>query len=141
MASECSNHFKYQLAIKLIDFATDSFKVCLMESGFTFDLDVDATWADISAEELATGNGYTQDTKTLTGVAVTENDTNDRVDVTWTNPSWTASGGSIGPTPGAIVYDDTTADNTVVGYLDFTTERTATDGGTFEIDNVIFRNT
>lgn len=133
MASELSNHFKYQLATKKVDFSTDSFKVILMASGFTFNKDTHATYADVSASELATANGYTVNTKTLSGITVTEDDTNDRASAVWANVVWTASGGSIGPSPGAIIFDDTTTDDTVVGYIDFGGNQTATNGGTFTI--------
>lgn len=139
MASELSNHFKYMLGTKKVDFSADSFKLILMASGFTFNKDTHATYSDVSASELTTGYGYTQNTKTLSGVTVTEDDTNDRLEVTWSNASWTASGGSIGPSPGAIIFDDTTTDDTVVGYIDFSGNQTATDGGTFTITSPTFR--
>lgn len=136
MATEPSNHLKYKLAIGDIAFDTDSFKIILMNNAFTFNRDTHATYANVSASELATGNGYTVNTKTLAGVAITEDDTDDRGEVTWSNVSWTASGGSIGPSNGAIIFDDTTADDTVVGYIDFGSAQTAADGGNFNIINV-----
>lgn len=139
MASELSNHFKYMLGTKKIDFSADSFKVVLMASGYTFNKDTHATYTDVSASELATNYGYTQNTKTMGTATVSEDDANDRFEVTWANVSWTASGGSIGPSPGAIVFDDTTTDDTVVGYIDFLGNQTATDGGTFTITNPTFR--
>mgnify|MGYP001583980805 FL=1 len=136
MATESANHFKYKLAIGDVGIDTDSFKIILMNNSFTFNKDTHATYADVSASELATANGYTVNTKTLAGVAISEDDTNDRAAVTWSNVSWTASGGSIGPSNGAIIFDDTTVDDTVVGYLDFGAAQTATDGGNFNIINV-----
>ena len=90
-------------------------------------------------DELATGAGYTQDTKTLANTTVTEDDTNDRCEMTCDNVTWTASGGPIGPSPGAIIYDDTAADNAIIGYLDFGGEQTATDGAAFTINNIKIR--
>ena len=142
MASTASNKIKYLLAKKVIDFSADSFKIILMASGFTFNKDTHHGYADVSANELATGYGYTQNTKVLAGVTVTEDDTDDRTEVTWTNPTWTASGGSIGPTPGAIVFDDTVTTPTadpIVGYIDFGGEQTQVDGGIATISNVEFR--
>lgn len=142
MASELSNKIKYLMGIKAIDFANDSFKIILMASGFVFNKDTHHGYADVSASELATGYGYTRNTKTLTGVALTEDDTNDRLSVTWSNATWTASGGNIGPTPGAIIYDDTpttpTADP-IVGYIDFGGEQTQVDGGVATISSIEFR--
>jgi len=140
MTTEASNHMAYMLGTKEIDFDNDSFKIILMDTGFTFDRDAHATYSDVSASELGTGFGYTQDTKTLSASpTVTEDDTNDRLSVTWDNVTWTASGGSIGPTPGAIIYDDTTGDDTIVGYIDFGGEQTQTDGGAATIANIEFR--
>jgi len=136
MASTASNKIKYLLATKAIDFANDSFKVILMQSGFVFNKDTHHAYADVSASELATGNGYTANTKTLGAATVTEDDTDDRTEVTWANITWTASGGAIGPTPGAIIYDDTVAAPTadpIVGYIDFGGDQTQADGGTATI--------
>jgi hypothetical protein len=137
MPSTLSNHFKYQLLKKQIDMDNDTFKLCLMASGFTFNKDTHATWADVSASELAAGGyGYTAGGATLANSTVTEDDTNDKGSVVFDNVTFTASGGSIGPTPGAIIYDDTTTDDTIVGYIDFTTERTVTDGNNLLIQNI-----
>jgi hypothetical protein len=94
---------------------------------------------------LTTGNGYTAATKALSGVAVTEDDTDDRCEITWSNATWTASGGSIGPTPGAIIYDDTvvaggvTVADPIIGYIDFGGDQTQADGGAATISNIEVR--
>ena len=139
MASELANKIKYLIATKVVDFANDSFKIILMQSGFTFDKDTHHYYADLSASELSTGNGYTANNKTLAGVAVTEDDTDDRTEVTWSNVTWTASGGAIGPTPGAIIFDDTVANDPIVAYLDFGGDQTQADGGTATISNIEIR--
>jgi hypothetical protein len=142
MASTASNKIKYLLAKKAIDFSADSFKIILMASGFIFNKDTHHGYADVSASELGTGFGYTVNTKVLAGVAVTEDDTDDRTEVTWSNPVWTASGGSIGPSPGAIIFDDTVTTPTadpIVGYIDFGGDQTQVDGGAVTIANVEFR--
>jgi len=138
MASTLANKIRYALATKQIDFANDSFKIILMGTGFTFNKDTHHGYADVSASELSTGNGYTQNTKTLAGVTVTENDTTDLTEITWDNVVWTASGGSIGPTPGAIIFDDTPTTpqaDPLVGYIDFGGEQTQADGGAATIAN------
>jgi len=131
-----SNHFKFQLASGNIDFDASVYKVILMNTTFAFDKDTDATLADVTADQLSTGNGYTQDTKVLTGVSVTEDDTNDKAAVTWDNATWTASGGSIGPTGAYIIYDDTTSDDTVVACVDFGTDYTISDGSSIQLQNI-----
>lgn len=139
MATEASNKIKYLLATKVIDFANDVFKIILMQTGYTFDKDNDSLYADVSGSELSTANGYTAGGNTLTGVSVTEDDTDDRAEVTWNNTTWTASGGSIGPSPGAIIYDDTVADDPVVSYIDFGGDQTQAAGGVATISNIEFR--
>lgn len=141
MATEASNKIKYLLATKKIDFSADTFKIILMASGFTFNKDTHHAYADVSANELANGNGYTTGGVTLSGVAVTEDDTDDRTEVTWDNAQWTASGGPIGPTPGAIIIDDTVTSpaDPIVGYIDFGGEKTQADGGVATISNVEVR--
>lgn len=128
-----SNHFRYMLATKKIDFASDSFKIILMDAAFAFDPDTHATLADVAGNQIATGNGYTQNSKELAGVSVSEDDTNDRAAVSWNSAVWTADGGSIGPSGAAIIYDDDTADDTVVGCIDYGEDITATAGNDFEI--------
>lgn len=137
MASTVANKARYALATKEIDFSSDTFKIILMASGFTFDPDTHHGYADVSASELANGNGYTTGGNTLAGVVVTENDTTNLCEITWNNTTWTASGGNIGPSPGAIIYDDTTTTSAdcIIGYIDFDSEQTEPDGGTATIAN------
>jgi hypothetical protein len=92
-----------------------------------------------SDDELATGNGYTQDTKTLANTTVTEDDANDRAEMAADDVSWAASGGAIGPTPGAILYDDTSPDDTIIGYLDFGGNQSAASGANFTITTIRVR--
>lgn len=143
MATGPSLRFRKVLAYGDADMSGDSFKAILMDTGFSFDPDTDHSYSDVSADELGDGNGYTQDTKTLSGVTLTESTANDRLEVTWSDVTWTASGGAIGPTPGMIIYDDTittaggaTTADPVVGYIDFGSEITQADGGTLTIKNL-----
>jgi len=141
VSATVANKIKYLLATKQIDFSSDTFKCCLMNTTFTFDKDAHHYCGDISSDELANGNGYTTGGQTLSGVTVTENDPADRTDVAWNNPTWTASGGSIGGSCGAIVYDDTVTDNPIVGYIDFDSTQTAAAGENFLISTITFRLT
>ena len=139
MASTVANKIKYALATKQIDFSGDTFKIILMKSGFIFDKDAHHGYADVSASELTGVNGYTVGGNTLSGVAVTENDTTDLTEITWNNSSWAASGGAIGPSPGAIIYDDTPTTpqaDPIVGYIDFGSDQTEPAGGVITIANI-----
>lgn len=139
MATEASNRIKYLLATGAIDFANDAFQIILMQSGFTFDKDTHHGYADVSGSELATANGYTVGGNTLAGVSLNEDDTDDRTEITWNNSTWTASGGPIGPTPGAIIYDDTDGSDSIVGYIDFGGDQTQADGGTATVSSIEVR--
>jgi hypothetical protein len=135
MSNKASNHIKYLVMTGVINFLTDQFKAILMDTGFAYNPDTHSQYADISAQELAAGNGYLQKAKVLAGVAVLEDDINNRCSVTWTNPSWVAAGGPIGPSPGMIIIDETVANDPIVGYVDFLSEYTQVDGGTFTVAN------
>jgi hypothetical protein len=128
-----SNHWRYQLGAKAVDIANDTFKAILMTDTFVFDKDTHSTLADVSASELATGNGYTQQNKTFSGGSWTEDDTGDKGVRTFDSISWTASGGAIGPIGSLVIYDDTTSDDTVVGCIDFGTDYTIPEGSTFQV--------
>jgi len=138
-----SNHWKYQLGKKAVDVSADTFKIILMNTTFAFDEDAHATLADVigsPSDELDTGFGYTQQNKDLSGGSWAENDTDDKGIRTFDDASWTASGGDIGPTGAAIIYDDTSADKTVVGCIDFGTDYTISDGSSFKIEAPVIAN-
>jgi hypothetical protein len=142
MATQVANKLKYLLTVKAIDFANDAFKIILMGTGFIFDRDLHHVYADVSASELATGYGYTIKTKALAGVAITEDDAVDYTKVNWNNVSWTASGGTIGPSPGAIIIDDTVSSpvvDPIIGYIDFGGDQSQVDGGIASIVNIELR--
>lgn len=135
-----SNHYKAELLKGNIDLDGDTLKVILMNTTFAFDKDTHAILADVTADQLATANGYTQNDKILTTPAVAEDDANDRGQLTVDDPTFTAAGGSIGPTGAAIIYDDTTADDTVVGCIDFGTDYTISDGSSLQLQNIVINN-
>ena len=142
MSTEAANKIKYLLATKNVDFSADTFKIILMATGFTFNKDTHHGYADVSASELANGNGYSTGGNTLAGVAVTEDDDDDRTEISWDNTSWSASGGSIGPSPGAIIYDDSPTSpqaDPIVGFIDFSGEQSQSDGGVVTIANIEIR--
>ncbi len=142
MPSIVANKLKFLLATGVINFNTDVFKIILMSSGFVFNPDTHCSYSNVSASELPSGHGYTVNSKVLTNVQVVEDSINDRINITWSNVTWTASGGSIGPTPGAIIFDSvvtTPVANPIVGYIDFGGEQTQVDGGVATISNIELR--
>ena len=123
-----SNHYKYQLSKKKIDLSADTLIMILMNNTFAFDKDAHATLANIAADQLATSNGYTRNAKELANKVLAEDDVNDKGKMTCDDVSWTASGGSFGPTGAAVILDFSAIDDTEF----FTTEidRTFTGGAT-----------
>ena len=140
VVSTTSNHFKYQLGRKLIDLSTDTLKAILMNSAFTFDKDAHATLADVTASQLATENGYTQDSHTFTTPAWAKDDTNDKGAFTCDNLTITADATTdatgIGPIGSYCIYDATTADDTIICCVDFGTDYTVNDGSSIQLQNV-----
>ena len=141
IVSTLSNHYKYQKMAGAIDHINDTFKIILMNTTFAFDKDAHATLADVSADELATDYGYTQQNKALSGGTLTEDDTGDKAYRTFDHVSWVAASGSIGPTGAACIYDDTTVDKTIVGCIDFGADFTIPDGSTFQIQSPTISDT
>ena len=104
--------------------------------------DNSVTWTEEKTDvQLPTQYGYTQNTKTLDNKVLTEDDALDRGGMICDDVSWTAAGGEIGATRSAIVYDDTTSDDTVIGCIDFGTDYTSNDGETFPIKGIIIATT
>jgi len=140
MANQISNYVKGMLLDGQIA-SSDTFKIILMASGFTFNKDTHQDYADVSASEVANGNGYTTGGATLEGVAVTVSITLDNAILSWSNTEWTASGGSI-VASGAIIYDDSTtivADDyadAILSYIDFSGDVTVVDGQILKITNI-----
>jgi len=140
MANQVPNSAKvmYQkgqihLADKAGTASVDVCKIILMKSGFVFDKDAHHAYADVSAYELASGNGYTAGGVTLTGVACAVNNTDDRAETTWSNVQWDIVTASI-TASGAIIYDSSTDSatedytNAILSYKDAGGDITAVPG-------------
>jgi hypothetical protein len=118
----------------VINLLTDTFKLALVASTYTPDLDAHTVWADVSANEVANGDGYTTGGATLTGQTLTRSGyltTFDADDVTFTlltkifrygvlyvsgtksNPAGGAD--IVNPLYAYILFDDTPADVEVAG--------------------------
>ena len=111
-----------KMATKQIDWTNDTIKVALVTSTYTPDQDAHDEWADVSANEVS-GTGYTAGGKVLSGKTLTyDSGTN-----TWTYDASDALWNSVSVTfRYAVIYDDTAAGKPLLGYIDFTTNRTAT---------------
>ncbi len=117
-----------------IDLDDDTFKLELYNSSHVF-TQADNDRADISANALATGNGYTNPGQNLSSVMWTNSGGTITFDAA--NVTWTASGGSIGPATDGVIYDDTStvpATDLLAYSVDFDGAQTAGDGTTFNVN-------
>ena len=87
--------------------------------------------AESGATQLSTANGYTQDAKIITGVAVSIITTNDAM-FDANDVSWTPSGGNIAAALG-MVYNDTDTNDPPVFRVDFGGTITAVPGVDFVV--------
>jgi hypothetical protein len=82
--------------------------------------------------DLSTGNGYTAGGVSIATIAGV--DTSGTFKFTaGTQPSWTASGGSIGPFEYAVLYNSTSGTQPLIGWWDYGTAITLTNGNTFTV--------
>ena len=124
---------KLDIANGLMDLDTHSFKIALFTSVSNCNTLSGTTTLASLTNQVATANGYTQNSKAVTITTANSGGTI-TVDET-TNPSWTANGGSI-TARFAVIYNDTHASKQAlcVCLLDTTpADVTATDGNTFTI--------
>lgn len=111
-----------------IDFDTDTFKIMLVTNAYTADKDAHEDRADVTNE--ATGTGYTSGGAATT-VTVTKDNTNDRVDIDFSDVSFTSATITAA---GGVIYKDTgsAATDTLVAFLDFGGDVSST-SGTFTV--------
>lgn len=140
--NQVPNSWKKQLWYPYKD---NTFKMILMQSGFIFNKDDHKTYNDVggvSTWELPNGNGYTVGGLTLTGIALTQDNIEDRAELTWNNAQWIATGGSLS-TSGAIIYMVVTAGgiyelkNPIISYKDAGGIITAADGTPIVISSIM----
>ena len=124
---------KLDIANGLMDLDTHSYKIALFTSASNCNTLSGTTTLASLTNQVATANGYTQNSKAVT-LTTSNSGGTITVDET-TNPTWTASGGSI-TARFAVIYNDTHASKQAlcVCLLDTApADVTATDGNTFTI--------
>lgn len=107
-------------ATNLLGANAANFKMALVTSAYTPDNSDTGheVWADVSANEIAAGNGYTAGGIALTGVALTQ--ASGTVKFTSAAAVWTASGGSIPAWRRGVIYYSGTLNgkvNPLVGHF------------------------
>ena len=96
-----------------IDLDSDSFKVMLVRSAYSPNIDTHKKASDVTNE--ITGTGYTAGGRALSGLSVSQDNGGDEgvwdgADVIWASSSLSAAG--------AVIYDTTAASN-LICYFDF----------------------
>lgn len=112
-----------------VNLASDTLKVMLTN---TLPLASNVQYSDISAGEVANGNGYTTG-----GAAVTTGSSSQTAGVykyvaSAANPTWTATG-SVGPFRYVVLYDTTPGTKSLIGWWDYGSSITLANTNTFTI--------
>jgi len=99
---------------KNCDLNADTLKVALTN---TAPVATNHYYADISASELANGNGYTTGGATCPGVSVTNSSGTSSLNMTAI--TFTSVTGNMGPFRYAYFYDSTPTNKTLIGFSDY----------------------
>lgn len=118
--------FSEQLVRGIHDWDAHTFKVYLTNA--VPSASADAVKADLA--EIAAGNGYTAGG---TATTITISETTGTTTISGTQVVFTAAGGSIGPFQYAVLYNDTSASDNLVGWWDYGTPVTLADTETFTV--------
>lgn len=121
------------LAHGVHDMKTGTSHVYKMMLSNTAPVATNAVKADIT--EIAAGNGYAAGG--ISGGTVTGSQTSGTFTfILGTDPTWTASGGSIGPLRYAVLYNDTPTSpaKPLLGWWDYGSSVTVNSGETFTVD-------
>lgn len=144
MASGFYNKGLYEIISGTIDLDTDTLKLMLVDTSYTFDADhevvdngasnaTDPSHNEIVATNYTAGfGGAGRKTVTITGQ---ENDTNNRADFALADVTWTALGGASNDTiGGAILIKENTndTDSRLIAFFDLTD--TPTNGSDITLD-------
>ena len=111
MASGIYDRFKANLMNKILDLEADTIIAILLDDSHGFTT-THNNLTDVSANELDTAGGYTQQDKELAGKAVTQGATTkwDATDTSWADATFTAYH--------CVLYDETAA-NDLICSIDF----------------------
>lgn len=119
--------FVENVAEKKFDLGADTLKIALTNSAPS---QSNTQLSDIT--QIANGNGYTTGG---TAVTITSSaQTTGVYKLVLADVVFTASGGSVGPFRYAVLYDDTSTNDLLIGYYDYGSSLTLADTETFTLD-------
>jgi hypothetical protein len=129
------NSFKEQVMEGTFDLSTGGHAIQVtLHTGYTPDIDAHTVWANVSATEYGTGDGYTAGGKVLTSQDVTQDNTNDRGVFDAADVTWTSLGALTPAAPShAIMWDNTPTSpaDPLIAYWELGS--TATNGGDYTL--------
>ncbi len=120
------NSFVSDCAQKVHNLNSDTLKIMLTNA-----VPVATNTINANLTEISNGNGYV--TGGATVAFVSGNDVSGTYKLILGQPAWTASGGSIGPFEYAVLYNSSTASGNLIGWWDYGTSITLTNGNTFTV--------
>jgi hypothetical protein len=125
------NAFVAELSAGNFNFGSDAMKVLLTN---TAPVATNTLYGDISANELANGNGYVTGGAAVTLTSNGQTAGVEKYIASVANPTWTATG-SMGPFRYTVIYDTTptTPLKPLVGWWDYGSSITLTVGQTFTV--------
>lgn len=122
------NAFVEALALKKMNLGTDTLKVMLTN---TAPVAANSVYADISAGDLATANGYTNGGATVTTTSCVQ--TSGVLKLILADVVVTASG-AVGPFRYAVLLDFTATNKDLIGWWDYGSSISLANGETFTVD-------
>lgn len=112
------------------NYSSDTFKAMLTN---TAPVATNHVYGDISANELASGNGYATGGATVTISSVTNSSGTETVVASAASPTWTATG-SMGPFRYVVIYNSSATTKTLQCWFDFGSSITLSANDTFTIN-------
>lgn len=116
---------------------SNTLKVALLNTSYSFDPETHADWSDISSYEITTSGGYSTGGITLTGVSVAATATGGDGVISITcsnNPTWTATSGDIDSTSAAALINTSTSPAKIIMVIDYGATYLTTEGKMFQIN-------
>lgn len=121
------NSFVEAVAEKTHNLGSDTLKVALTN---TAPAATDTTLSNIT--QISNGNGYTTGGTQATQSSSAQS--SGTYKLVLADVTFTASGGSIGPFRYVVLYNDTATNDELIGYYDYGTNLTITNGNAFTVD-------
>jgi len=110
-------------------YSSDTFKAMLTN---TAPVATNHVYGDISATEVANGNGYTTGGATIT-MGLSNSSGTETITASAGSPTWTGSGAGFGPFRYVVIYDSSAVTKTLQSWFDYGSSISLNSGDTFTI--------